>query len=311
MAGLELFLAAAIVAGTPILFATLGEIITEKAGNLNLGVEGMMLMGAVIGFMTGFKTGNPFLALFAAMIAGGAGAFIYAFLTITLRANQEVTGLALTIFGTGFSNFAGKGFVGQVAPENLQKFFEKIELPVLSKIPVIGPILFKQDIFVYLGYILAAALGVYLYNTSKGLNLKAVGENPAAADAASVNITLYKYIHVVAGGALCGLGGAYLSLVDVPTWQEGVTAGRGWIAIALVIFANWNPYKALFGAFLFGGLEIVGFRLQGTRIQISQYLIDMLPYLVTIMVLVFASLKRGRKSSPPKALGAAYFREER
>jgi simple sugar transport system permease protein len=311
MTGVELFLTAAIVAGTPILFATLGEIITEKAGNLNLGVEGMMLMGAVIGFVTGLKTGNPVLAMLAAMIAGGTGAFIYGFLTITLRTNQEVTGLTLTIFGTGFSNFVGKGFVGQVAPESLQKFFAKIELPLLSKIPFVGPVLFKQDIFVYLGYILAVILGIYLYNTSKGLNLKAVGENPAAADAASVNITLYKYVHVVLGGALCGLGGAYLSLVDVPTWQEGVTAGRGWIAIALVIFANWNPYKALLGAFLFGGLEIVGFRLQGTKIQISQYLIDMLPYLVTIMVLVFVSLKKGRKNSPPKALGVAYFREER
>jgi simple sugar transport system permease protein len=311
MRGLELFLAAAIVAGTPILFATLGEIITEKAGNLNLGVEGMMLMGAVIGFATGLKSGNPVLALLAAMAAGGTGAFIYAFLTITLRTNQEVTGLTLTIFGTGFSNFVGKSFVGQVAPEALQKFFAKAEIPLLSKIPFIGPILFKQDLFVYLGYIVAAVLGIYLYNTSKGLNLKAVGENPAAADAASVNITLYKYIHVILGGALCGLGGAYLSLVYVPTWQEGVTAGRGWIAIALVIFANWNPYKALFGAFLFGGLEIVGFRLQGTKVYVSQYLIDMLPYLVTIMVLVFVSLKKGLKIGPPKALGAAYFREER
>lgn len=311
MTSLELFLAAAIVAGTPILFATLGEIITEKAGNLNLGVEGMMLMGAVIGFMTGLKTGNPLLAMFAAMLAGGAGALIYAFLTITLRTNQEVTGLTLTIFGTGFSSFIGKGFVGQVAPEGLQKFFTKIDIPLLSKVPFIGPIFFKQDSFVYLGYILAVVLGIYLYKTSKGLNLKAVGENPAAADAASVNIALYKYVHVILGGALCGLGGAYLSLVDVPSWQEGVTAGRGWIAIALVIFANWNPYKALIGAFLFGGLEIIGFRLQGTKIQISQYLIDMLPYLVTIMVLVFVSLKKGRKNSSPKALGAAYFREER
>jgi simple sugar transport system permease protein len=311
MDSLQLFLTAAIVAGTPILFATLGEIITEKAGNLNLGVEGMMLMGAVIGFMTGLKTGNPLLSLLAAMAAGGAGAFIYAFLTITLRTNQEVTGLTLTIFGTGFSNFIGKSFVGQVAPEKLQNFFGKIELPFLSKLPFIGSIFFKQDSFVYLGYVLAVVLGIYLYNTSKGLNLKAVGENPAAADAASINITMYKYVHVVLGGALCGLGGAYLSLVDVPTWQEGVTAGRGWIAIALVIFANWNPYKALLGAFLFGGLEIVGFRLQGTRIQISQYLIDMLPYLVTIMVLVAASFKKGRRNNSPKALGSAYFREER
>lgn len=305
------FLAAAIVAGTPLLFATLGEIITERSGNLNLGVEGMMLMGAVIGFMVGVKTGNPILALVFSMIAGACGSAIFGFLAVTLRANQIVSGLTLTIFGTGFSSLVGKNLVGQVAPEGIKTFFHTAPIPVLSKIPVIGPILFNQDVFVYFGYVTAILLGLYLYNTSKGLNLRAIGENPGSADAASVNINLYKYLHILLGGALCGLGGAYLSLVYVPAWQENVTAGRGWIAVALVIFAAWNPYKALIGSYLFGGLDIIGFRLQGSGIQISQYLIDMLPYLVTIVVLVIVSFRKSKKNAPPKALGVPYFREDR
>ncbi|KJS84781.1 MAG: ABC transporter permease [Peptococcaceae bacterium BICA1-8] len=305
------FLAAAVVAGTPLLFATLGEIITERAGNLNLGVEGMMLMGAVIGFKIGLITGNPILALLAAMFAGGMGALIFAILTISLRANQVVSGLALTIFGTGFSAFIGKDLVGQVTPNAIKLFFKPLEIPGLANIPILGKALFSQDLFIYLGYLTAIILGIYLYKTRKGLNLIAVGENPGAADAASINITLYKYAHVLLGGALCGLGGVYLSLVYVPAWQENVTAGRGWIAVALVIFAAWNPFKALIGAYLFGGMDIIGFRIQGTGFPISQYFIDMLPYLVTIMVLVVVSMRKSRKNAPPKGLGVPYFREER
>lgn len=305
------FLAATIVAGTPLLFATLGEIVTEKAGNLNLGVEGMMLMGAVMGFQVGLSTQSPILAMVAAMVAGAAGALIYAFLTITLGANQVVSGLTLTIFGTGFSSFMGQKLVGQIAPDSIKNFFKPVSIPGLGEIPVIGPVFFQHDVFVYLGYLVAVLLGIYLYKTSLGLNLRAVGENPSAADAASININLYKYLHILLGGALCGLGGAYLSLVYVPAWQENVTAGRGWIAVALVIFAAWNPYKALIGAYLFGGLDIIGFRIQGTSIQISQYLIDMLPYLVTILVLVIVSMKKSKENQPPKGLGVPYFREER
>jgi simple sugar transport system permease protein len=311
MEALISFLHAAIVAGTPLLFATLGEIITERSGNLNLGVEGMMLMGAVMGFMVGMSTGNATLALLAAMIAGACGAFIFAFLTITLRANQVVSGLTLTIFGTGFSNLIGTPLVGQIAPEALRLFFRPYTIPLLGNIPVIGPVLFRQDAFVYLGYAASILLGVYLYRTSKGLNLRSVGENPGAADATGINVALYKYVHTLLGGALCGLGGAYLSLVYVPAWQEGVTAGRGWIAVALVIFSTWNPYKVLFGAYLFGGLDIIGFRIQGLGINVSQYFIDMLPYLVTITVLVVVSMKKSKEKAPPKGLGNAYFREER
>ena len=305
------FFAAAVVAGTPLLFATLGEIITEKAGNLNLGVEGMMLMGAVIGFFVGLVTGNPVLALFGAAIAGGIGASIFAFLTVSLRANQVVSGLALTIFGAGFSSFMGNKLVGQVMPNPIKDFFKPYEIPLFSDIPVIGKIFFQQDIFVYMGYISVIILGIYLYSTRKGLNLRAVGENAAAADASGININLYKYVHIVLGGILCGLGGAYLSLVYIPAWQDNVVAGRGWIAVALVIFASWNPYKAIFGAFLFGGLDIIGFRLQRFDIQISQYLIDMLPYVATIGALILGTNKNRKENHPPKDLGVPYYREER
>ena len=270
-----------------------------------------MLMGAVIGFLVGLKTGNVFAALLGAMAAGAFGGLIFAFLTISLRANQVVTGLALATFGSGFSTLIGKTLVGQTAPAAVKSFFKPYSIPVISDIPVIGPIFFRQDAFVYLGYILAVVIGIYLYNTSKGLNLRAIGENPGCADAASINITLYKYVHILIGGALCGLGGAYLSLVYIPNWQENVVAGRGWIAIALVIFAAWNPYKAILGAFLFGGLDIIGFRLQGAGIHVSQYLVDMLPYLVTIAILVIVSMKKSKRNAPPKNLGTPYFREDR
>ncbi len=304
------FLAAAIVAGTPILFATLGEILTEKAGLLNLGVEGMMLMGAAVGFIVGLKTGNPVLAVMGAAFAGASGALIYGFLTISLRANQVVTGLTLTIFGTGFSSLMGKSLMGEVVPDTLKTFFRILPIPGLSKIPFLGPVFFNQNIFVYFGYLLAIILGIYFYNTRKGLNLRSVGENPKCADAASINVMLYKYVHVLLGGALCGLGGAYLSLVYIPSWQENVTAGRGWIAVALVIFAAWNPYKALFGAYLFGALGIVAFRFPVITEYISLYFIDMLPYLVTIIILVMASINKN-KNAGPASLGEAYFREER
>ncbi|MBP7913039.1 MAG: ABC transporter permease [Proteocatella sp.] len=303
--------AAAITAGTPLLFATLGEIYTERVGNTNLGVEGMMIMGAVVGFSTGFLTQNAALALAGAVLAGSAGALIYAVITITLRANQIVTGLALTIFGTGFASFVGKPYVGKAAPEAIKNFFRVIEIPLLSDIPFIGEILFRHDVFVYLGYIVTFWTLIYFYKTRWGLNLRSIGESAASADASGINIDKYKYIHTIIGGALAGLGGAYLSLVTIPVWQEGVTGGRGWIAVALVIFASWKPIKAMFGALLFGGLDIIGFRLQGMGIHVSQYLIDMLPYLTTIVVLIISTRKNKPEDMPPADLSIPYFREER
>lgn len=303
------FLIAAIIAGTPLLLATLGEIITEKAGILNLGVEGMMLIGAVAGFSVAFYTSNPLLTMIGAALAGALGALVFAFLTITLRANQIVTGLALTIFGTGLSSFLGTNFIGEKLSTSFIDFFKPIKIPLLGDIPYVGEIFFYQDIYIYFSYIIAIILGIYLYKTRKGLNLRAVGESSSTSDAAGIKVNLYKYVHVLLGGALCGLGGAYLSVVDVPQWQDNITAGRGWIAIALVIFCAWNPYKAIFGAYLFGGLSIIGFRIQ--HINISQNLIDMLPYIVTILVLVLSSFRKSKDNGPPKDLAEPYFREER
>ncbi|WP_312044548.1 ABC transporter permease [Anaerotignum sp.] len=305
------FLSAAIIAGTPLLFATLGEIFSEKAGHLNLGVEGMMYMGAIVGFIVGLNTHNPLLAMIGAVLSGGIGALLYAFLTVSLRVNQTVCGLTLTIFGEGFASFLGQRVMGSIVPGDIKSFFAPRQIPGLSSIPYIGEIFFKQDIFVYFGYITIIAATYYLFRTKKGLNLRAVGESAAAADASGINVTLYKYVHILLGGALCGLGGAYMSLVTVPVWQEHIISGRGWIAVALVIFASWNPVKAMLGAFLFGGLSILGFRLQSMGIQISQYLIDMLPYAATIIIVIISTRKNKKEDLPPADLTNPYFREER
>lgn len=308
---ISLFLSAAVIAGTPLLFATLGGILNEKVGNLNLGVEGMMLMGAVAGFMVGFRTNNPVLALLGAGVLSALGALIYAVLTVSLHANQVVTGLSLTIFGTGFSGLVGQKLVGQIISDQLKANLAPVRIPLLSQIPLVGEALFNQSMFVYLGYVSAVVLFIYFAYTNWGLNARMVGENPAAADAAGINVNLYKYTHILIGGAFCGLGGAYLSLAYVPAWQEGITAGRGWIAVALVIFAGWNPLMAILGAFLFGGLDILGFRLQGAGLNVNQYFLDMVPYVVTIVVLVISGIKKNSLNAPPKGLGNAYFREER
>lgn len=308
---MESFLATCIVAATPLIFATVGEIITEKAGVLNLGVEGMMLMGAVIGFMAGFNTENPYAALLGALAAGAGGALIFAVLTVTLRANQTVVGLTLTIFGTGFASFVGQPMLGSMVPENVGSFFAKQSIPLLGDIPFIGPVFFRQDIFVYIAYLIVAIAAVYLFKTRIGLNLRAVGESASSADASGINVEFYKYVHILMGGALCGLGGAYLALVRVPIWQADVVNGRGWIAVALVIFASWNPVKALLGAILFGGLSILGLRLQAMGFSVSQYLVDMIPYLATIVIVILSSHKKGRENQPPADLSNPYFREER
>lgn len=306
---IEKFLVAVVIASTPLLFATIGEIITEKAGHLNLGLEGMMLIGAISGFASGIITQNPILALLGAILGGMVSSYIYAFLTVTLRANQIVSGLALTIFGQGISSYLGTNFVGEKMPKNIIEFYKPIKIPFLSKIPVIGNVLFNQDIFVYLSFVLAIVISIYLYKTKYGLNLIAIGENPKSADNAGVNINLYKYVHILLGGALCGLGGAYLSIVEVPVWQENITSGKGWIAIALVIFAKWNPLKAIYASFIFGGLSILGLRIQ--HLNVPQSLLEALPYLFTIVILVISSIKKDNENGPPKGLSIPYFREER
>lgn len=308
---MEIFLAATIVAATPLLFATLGEVLTEKSGSLNLGVEGMMLMGAVIGFMGAYTTGNPGIALLGAFLAGGGGGLIFAVLTVTFRANQVVTGLTLTIFGAGFSSFVGDHMIGFSVPKGVQEFFAEAPIPLLCDIPLIGPVFFRQDVFVYFGYLMVILMSIYMYKTKIGLNMRAVGENTAAADASGVNVNMHKYGHIIVGGGLCGLGGAYLALVTVPIWQADVVTGRGWIAVALVIFASWNPIKAFGGAFLFGALSILGLRLQSMGIHISQYLVDMFPYIATIVIVIISTHKNKKENQPPANLSVSYFREER
>ncbi|MDI6710053.1 MAG: ABC transporter permease [Bacillota bacterium] len=301
-------LATAVTAGTPLLYAALGEVLAERAGVLNLGVEGMMLVGAVAGFAVALYSGNPWAGVLTATLAGGALAFIHACLTVTLRANQVVSGLALTLFGTGLSGYLGKPLVGLPLPEA----FKPVALPGLSEIPFLGPILFRQDPLVLLSYLLAPLLWFLVFRTRAGLHLRAVGENPAAADSLGVNVFATRYLYVVLGGMLAGVGGAYISLAYVPTWMENMTAGRGWIALALVIFATWNPLYALAGSYFFGGIDALGFRLQALNVSVAPYFLKMLPYLFTVGVLVLVTRKRFLiRIGAPRALGVPYDREER
>ena len=300
-------LAASITAGTPILFAALGELIAERSGIMNLGVDGMMLVGAVTGFMITVNTGNPWFGVGISLVAGALLALIHAYLTVTLRANQVVSGLALTLFGSGLSDYLGKAYVGM----RTEHTFGKLAIPGLSDIPILGPVVFKQDILVYISYVLVAATAFYLYKTRAGLFLRALGENPAAVDSVGVNVFRLRYIYVMIGGALAGLGGAYLSLAYAPSWLENMTAGRGWIAVALVIFALWDPWRALAGSYLFGGVDALGFHLQVIGLPISIFILNMLPYIFTILVLVLVLIRKGGRLASPQALGVPYDREER
>ena len=301
-------LAAAITAGTAILYACLGEILCERAGVLNLGVEGMMLMGALGGAAGALWTGNPWLGALLALGVGGLMAGIHALLVVWLRANQIVSGLALTLFGAGLSAFLGQPIVGVPITAS----FRPARLPLLSEIPVLGRVLFQQNALVYVSYLLVPLLWFYIYRTKAGLRLRALGERPEAADAMGVNVTLLRSAYVVVGGMLAGLGGAAITLGTNPTWTEGLTAGRGWIAVALVIFAGWDPVRAAFGAYLFGGVEAGQFRLQAIGVDVSPFFLNMLPYLFTILVLILASRETSRhRFGAPAALGRPYLREER
>jgi simple sugar transport system permease protein len=304
--------------GTHILFAVLGGILCEKAGNMNLGIEGMMLLGASIGFSAALATANPLAAVAAAGMAGAVGALIYGIITVSLRGNQVVTGLILTIFGGGVSGFLGKDLSGRALPEAVSRAFAPVSVPLLHRIPVLGRVFFVQSPYVLAGMILAVLLSIYFRYTRIGLNARSVGENPAVADASGIPVNLYKYIHIVAGGFLCGAGGAYLSLVFVPRWQENITAGAGWIAVALIIFSTWNPLRAIFAAYLFGALKGLGFKFQnaglvlfGKKIVFSPQLLDMLPYIATILVLIIITRRKKKEYQPPAGLGTPYFREER
>ncbi|MFC1488758.1 ABC transporter permease [Thermodesulfobacteriota bacterium] len=290
-------LAATVQSGTPILYATLGEIFTEKSGILNLGVEGMMIIGALAAFVTAKFTGSPILGFFIGGCAGALLAGVHGLVCLGFQGNQVVSGLALTILGVGLANYLGTPFIGQAAPG-----FTAIPVPVLSKIPVIGHVFFNHDILVYFSYLIPPVMWAFFRYTRWGLGLRAVGEYPRAAAAGGLRVIGYRWAGVLAGGYLVGLGGAYLSLAYTHLWTNGLTAGRGWIAVALVIFAFWNPMRAIAGAYLFGGVMAFQLRLQATGTHIPSSLLLMLPYALTVIVLVLSSWKE-LGSEAPAALG--------
>ncbi len=309
---------AAVLAGTPLLFGTVGEIINEKAGHLNLGVEGMMSIGACAGFMAGYVTDNFIIAIIASFVAAALASLIYAVLTVTFMANQNVTGLTLTIFGIGLSNFIGIYMLGKSEtgtlklPENITAQMRDIHIPMLSDIPVIGKMFFSYNPFVYMGIIIAIAMGFYLYKTRLGLNLRAIGENPAAADAAGIKVTKLKYINLIIGGGICGIGGAYCSMIiNGGVWISNNVGGLGWIAVALVIFASWKPVNAIWGSFIFGALRVLKYYIPKTVFPFPNAFYDMLPFLITAIVLVITSIKQSKENNIPESCGINYFREER
>ena len=320
-----LLIMAAVLNGAPLLYGTLGAILSEKAGNLNLGVEGMMFMGGAMGLGAAFyyeAAGGTIgvlavvLALFFAFLGGAVGALIYAFLTITLRANQNVTGLALAIFGTGAGQFIGEYMRvtsgGYVSVSNeLKAVFLNSPFPqAIQQLPLVGPLLFGHSIFLYLGVAIAVAMHLFLRRTRAGLSLRAVGESPATADAAGINVTRYKYLATVIGGGISAIGGmVYVVTIASCVWNHEALSGEGWLAVALVIFCLWRPLNAVWGSVLFGALMILYQRLHLSFVPDELYKI--LPYLVTVVVLILTSLRNNREKQPPASLGQAYFREER
>jgi len=294
-----------ITASTPLLLAATGELITEKAGVLNLGVEGMMLVGAIAAFAAASATGSGALGILAGALCGASLALVFAVLTLSLYANQVATGLALTIFGIGASAMAGAGFVGfalQPLPQ--------LALPYLSSLPVAGPILFGQDVLVYLSFAALVAVAWFLARTRAGLILRAVGEAPESAHAVGHPVIRVRYLATLFGGLMAGLAGAYLSLAYTPMWAENMTAGRGWIAVALVVFATWRPWRLLLGAYMFGAITILQLHAQGAGIHLPSQFLSMLPYLATILVLVLISRDRAKiRLNAPASIGRAFRAE--
>lgn len=291
-----LLLASLMVAATPILLAAIGELVVERAGVLNLGVEGMMITGAICGFIVAVTTGSPWLGFLGAAIGGAVLSLLFGFLTQYLLSNQVATGLALTLFGLGLSALMGQGYIGIKAPS-----FPDIHVPLLGDIPIIGPIIFQHDPMVYVGLALIVGVWWFLTKTRGGLILRAVGENHDAAHALGYKVIRVRMMAIAFGGACAGLGGAYLSLVRVPQWTEGMTAGAGWIALAIVVFASWKPARLLLGAYLFGGVTVLQLNLQAAGLAIPVEYLSMSPYVATIVVLVIMSAGRA-----PGSLGRIF-----
>lgn len=292
-----------VAASTPLLFAAIGELVVEKSGVLNLGVEGMMLGGAVVAFVVSLETESSVLAILAGAGSGMLLAALFGLLTLGLLANQVATGLALTLFGIGLSSLFGQSYVGLPIPS-----LTHLSIPVLSEVPFFGPVLFGQDFLVYLSFVVTGAVAWFLFKTRSGLTLRAVGENPEAAHAIGYNVVRIRFYAVLFGGAMAGLGGAYLSLAYTPMWAEEMTAGRGWIALALVVFATWRPGRVLFGAYIFGGLTLAQLHIQGMGdLDIPAQFLNMTPYLATILVLVLISRDAIRiRLNAPASIGKVF-----
>ncbi len=298
-------LIATIAAGTPLVYAALGELIVEKSGVLNLGVEGMMLVGAISGFIAMAKTGSIIIAVSCGMLAGALMALIFAILTLSLMANQVASGLALTIFGTGLSAFMGIEYTSVAL-----KGVPELSIPVLSNIPILGQLIFSYDILIYMSLVLLAGVLWFLYKTRAGLILKAVGESPKSGHALGFSVIGIRYLAVLFGGAMAGLGGVYLAVAYTPMWVEGMVAGRGWVSLALVVFATWRPARVMIGAYLFGGVTILQFHIQGFGFEIPAQILSMLPYLATILVLVFISRDKNLiRLNSPASLGITFHPE--
>ena len=303
MDAIALLIAATLNSGTVLALAALGLLINERAGIVNLGAEGMMLIAAIAGFATAVHTGNDWLAFAAGAGAGALLAATFGVLVIWLNTNQYATGLALSLFGSGFSAFLGINFVQAKLSER-----PHFEVPLLADIPLLGPALFRQHPMVYAAIALTAGLAWFLYRSRAGLVLRAVGESPESAHALGYPVRRIRLAAVLAGGALCGLSGAYISVVYTPLWVEGMIAGKGWIALALTTFATWRPARVLLGAYLFGGVTMLQFYLQGEGVQVSAQLLTMLPYLSTIVVLVLISRNAGWiRVNMPASLGKPFF----
>jgi general nucleoside transport system permease protein len=289
-------------ASTPLLLAATGELVAEKSGVLNLGIEGMMLVGAVVAFAVTLTSGSALLGIAAAALAGMAMALVFCILTLVLLANQVAAGLALAIFGTGLSALIGKSYVGSAVPP-----LAKLDLPILTDLPLLGPVLFHQDLLVYASFVLLAATAWFLYRSHAGLALRAIGDSHDAAHAIGYPVLAIRFAAVLFGGAMSGLAGAYMSLAYTPMWAENMTAGRGWIALALVVFATWRPARLLLGAYLFGGISILQLYIQSLGVPIPSQFLSMLPYLATVLVLVLISRDRTRiRLNAPACLGKPF-----
>jgi general nucleoside transport system permease protein len=294
-----------LAAGTPLVFAALGELIVEKSGVLNLGVEGMMLVGAVASFIVAAKTGVPWLGVFVGALAAALLSVIFAVIVLTLRANQVATGLALSLFGVGLSAFVGRPYMSVVI-----EGIKPLAVPVLSGVPVVGKLLFGHNPLVYLSIALFVAVHAFLYRTRSGLVLRAVGESPQSAHAIGYPVIAIRYAAVMFGGACAGLGGAFLAVAYTPSWVEGMTAGRGWIALALVVFATWKPWRVMIGAYLFGSVTLAQFQAQAAGASVPPDLLAMLPYLATIIVLAIISRDATMiRLNAPASLGKPYHSE--